>query len=451
MTVSNIVNTSTLLSTPRATFAGFGRAVILHTFTGPQQTALGASYLVVNGANWQDELTNIGVGSAETIWVALSVFFGQRLQVDQVTIISAAAKVSQVGDLVVSDTTDGDYTVTIDGDVFTFAASGNTAAQIADGLAALIDANSKYSCPSTATGTVTYTVVQAGLDMVVAVSSPNAGLAHTITTAAVGYVSDLVGYYTTVTPDFWAILETARNRAENVNVAKWANSVIEKVAFLHTSEANAQVTGSTDHLGAECKALNLDSVACFYHPSATDFSEFGLVGGQLPKTPGSLTWHMQEIAGAVGFVPTNRDALDVANYNWNESFVSVTGSPTASQEGKVANGNWIDEIRGRDAFDRDLRETKFARFKSLDKITYDEDGVDVLVGCLIDVVERWDGNGFLDASTLSFTTLAVADIPSDIRATRCYYGIDYDVKMQGAIHKLANPSGGAGITGRLYA
>lgn len=451
MTVFNIVNSSTTIQTPRATFAGFGRGVILHSFTGPQETAIGASYFVVNASNWKAKLTEYGVPDSDILWVALNVAFGQALKVDQLAVLVASTKVAQTGDLTVTENVDGVYSVTIDGTTFSHTAAAQTAAQIMDALAALIDADARFSCPATATGTISYAVDQAGLSHVVTPSSPNDLMTHTLTQAAVGYVSDLTAYTTTVTSDFWAILETNRNTAEQVNLAQWAQGEIEKVAFLMTHDANAEVSGESTNLGAQLKARNLSSAAAFYHPTTGDVSDFGLVFGQLPKTPGSLTWHMQDIAGVTGFVPSDRSALLEHRYNWNELFSAVSGSPTASQEGVVASGNWIDEIRGRDAFARDLRETKFLRFKSLDKVTYDEDGVDVLVGCLIDVVERWDGNGFLDADTLTFTTIAVADIPSDIRATRCYYGIDYDVKMTGAIHKLSNPSGGPGITGSLYA
>lgn len=451
MTVSNIVNSAVFLSVARSTFAGFGRPVILHTFTADQRTAIGANDFVVTGASWQPLLKSFGVTSSETIWVALSRMFGQALQIDQVYIISASDKVQQQGSATVGEAVDGTYKITIGADVFTHVASSDTDIAIAIALAALIDADPKYTSPVPVISTLTYDIDQAGISETVVGESPNNLLTTAITQAGNGYVEDLIQFNTDVTTDYWAILETARNAAENLKLVRYGDSQSEKMALVLTTETNALITGDADHLGAFAAALELESAAIFFDPTITNFPEFGLVGLQLPKTPGSTNWHMQKIAGEAGFVPSNRGALEDSRYNWNEKFESVTGSPSASQQGITPSGQFIDEIRGRDAFKRDLREAMFFLLLEADKIDFSDLGTDQFVAVLKAVVDRWDANGFLDADTLVVSTVAVADIPSATRDLRCLFGIEYNVQTRGAVNKIEDPSGGPGITGFLYA
>ena len=217
--------------------------------------------------------------------------------------------------------------------------------------------------------------------------------------------------------------------------AIWAQSQ-KKAAFFLEAAAAAQDPGDATDLASLAGALGHNRTAPFFDPTATNWPDFAAVGKQAPKTPGSTTWHMQALVGAPGFVPSNRQALEDKKYSWNELFAGVSGQPSALQNGQVASGQFIDTIRARDNFDQDLTESLFFLFLNSEKVPYTEDGVDLIETVIREVVKRWERNGFLVYSSLVITRVPVADISSSVRGTRCFDGISFTVRAQGAIHKI---------------
>ena len=257
----------------------------------------------------------------------------------------------------------------------------------------------------------------------------------------VGYVeaaetlSDALDAIEQERPDFYAVaLAGAIVPADQVLLATWIETR-RKVAGVRTADVTALDVTTTD-IGAVLDTANRNRTFAFYSSKAgTEFPEFAWFGRCLPTEPGSITWKFKTLSGvsAEALTATGRTNLRNKHYNY---FNSV-GGVDITEEGWMAGGAFIDEIRGVDWIHARMQEAIFSRLVNLPKVPYTDAGIDVIVNEMEAVLKRAIDQAILDGGRpFSVTRPKINDIPFNDRATRVLNGLKFNGYLAGAIHEV---------------
>ena len=213
-------------------------------------------------------------------------------------------------------------------------------------------------------------------------------------------------------------------------IADWVASN-DKIAFFQTSETAAYGSGSTD-IASELSAQKRSRSAAFYGQS-DEYIAAAAAGRVLPAPPGSIIWGYKGLSGitAERLSPTQFGRLDTKNYNYQKAF----GGQNVLFEGRMADRGFIDIIRDTDWLVSRIREAMIFQLVNVDKIPYNQDGVDIILNSLTSVLEQAVLNGVLnDGYTVSSASLS--DVPATDRAARKLPIISINATYSGAVQSV---------------
>lgn len=164
------------------------------------------------------------------------------------------------------------------------------------------------------------------------------------------------------------------------------------------------------------------------------FPEFAWMGGQLPKTPGSITWKFKTLIGITPDVLTSTAIGNVKGKNCNvyETIANIS----MAHEGVVSSGEFIDIIRGVDWIQARISERVFTLLANADKIPYTDPGVEMIKTEIQAVLEQAVDNNVLVENTITITAPKVADVSPTDKANRFLPDIKFGATLAGAIHKV---------------
>lgn len=439
MSLDTIANISISIQPPSITLAGFGTPLIAAVLTSDEGTAWTAEFgsavtTSVTAQNWRALMTTLGVTSTEQLYLSLLALFSQDEKPATVKIGRRATAVAQVSAVNIVAATDGTFTVTINGEAFTFLASSDTVGDIRDGLIADINAGAE---PVTAAivdaDTLSVTADEAGVPFTISVthSTTPASITTGTTTASVGLVND-IDDWETEDSDWYELLEGTRSSG----VIKAAAADIEsrtKIFQAQTDDANAQIAGSTD-LGSVLGALAYDRTGLWWHDDDAEHVDSAISGRMLPEDPGSATWANTVIRGVPGIVPTGESFLAAKNYNWNENFAAA--GFTMTRHGKMVSGQFIDLIIGRDWLQNLIQTRLVQALMDSPKIPYTDRGGQVIGAiiraCLVEAAQV----GLVVEDSIVVTIPAVSSQSTNDRTDRHFPNVTFSATLQGAIHSL---------------
>lgn len=443
MSLDRIANITINLRERPISLAGFGTPLLAAILTAPQDTAWDTEYgasvdvIEVDSGNWQAVLTTLGVTSSEDLWVALSDMFAQDEAPSLVLIGRRATAVAQVNAVNIIGTADGTFTVTINGNDYSFVAVAQTATQIRDGLIAAVNAGTD---PVTAgvvdADTLSLTADEAGVPFTLSVEhsvSTAANITTSVTTASVGLPEDIVTWRAE-TDQWYFLLETTRSSG-NIQAAGEVIETLRKLFIAQSDDANAQ-SASTADIGSVLgpTGLNLDRTAVIWHDNDDQFVDAALVGALAPTDPGSETWANVPLSSVTGIIPTSETNLADKNYTWLESFVAANFSMT--QGGAVASGQWIDLIRGRDWLHNLIQIRLVQALRDNPKLPYTDTGGEAIGAIIRGALEEAAAAGLVVASSIVVNVPLVASQSSTDRGNRHFPGVTFSATLQGAIHTL---------------
>lgn len=439
MPLADVANIVVRLGASPIGLESFAVPMIAAVLSGPQE-ALWGSDLVreVTAGTWQSLMTTLGVSSSEDLYVALRTMFGQELTPALVLLGLRDTAVAQVVTYTIpASPANGDWTITIDGEDFTFAASTSTQAQVRDGLIALIDAGAGTLVDAAvgSSSTLTVTALAPGRPFTSSTASPASAMTQATTTPSVGPAEDLVAWREE-RDDFYVVMETTHDE-DNVYafaLAIEANAT-PKMFMGQTNSAVAQTAGTTD-IGNVLRLLGLARTAVFWHDDLDDFVEAAAIGRLITLNPGSATWANKEVRLVGGIVPTSVANLTTKNYTWLELYPSKDVS--ATRRGRVADGTPIDLIIALD-FARDLLQTRIFNMElANDKIGYDEEGAAVIDGVMRGGLEELASDQYkiANASTIVLSVPTAASQSDEDRAERHYPNVNARFQATGAIETI---------------
>lgn len=248
----------------------------------------------------------------------------------------------------------------------------------------------------------------------------------------------------------YGLLATARNSADIVEIAKYAES---NNRLYITASGDVQIgsaTSNTDALSL-LKANNFMRTALMYDPVASSqWVDAAWMGKMFTQHPGAENWANQRLAGVISSNLDETVYHNVINKNGN-TFEAFDEGVSLTQNGITAGGEWIDIIRGRDWLNERIKSRCFSVMID-NRIMGNDDGLLIIGNQLSAALEEAVSIGFLDQPVInangqvspSFTITIPrnADRSANDRASRWAKGYEWEARLGGAFN-------GATIRGTL--
>lgn len=324
-----------------------------------------------------------------------------------------------------------EYAIEIDGVTYSFTSDSDAAAsEIVTGLAALINADTEARVTASGTATLVLTADVAGewFDLV----APASSFALEVDHADPGIEDDLAELLL-ADASWYAVLCPTPSTAEIKAIARWAESN-GRLALLDTPDTGVISSGDTD-VASALKASSYFRTSLWYHPRPGAFLASALAGACLPMEPGSETWAYKTLAGvpAVALTPTQEANALGKNVG---IYVTIAGV-NVTREGKVASGEWIDTVRGRDWLRARLQEGVFALLANARKVPFTDSGIARVETVVRGVLAEGVSVGMLSDDPAPIVSVPLASqVPKAQKAERRLPDVRWRAQFAGAIHAV---------------
>lgn len=374
-----------------------------------------------------------------------SFVVGKRLApVAQVTTITPTAVNLAVYtvSVVCRGKTYGPYTYTADGTA--------TAAEIVTGLIAQINADAAVLLKITPTGSTTLilTAVQPGDDFSVTIG---ANLAQAATTPNSGVAEDLTAIQGAGAA-WYGIMLTSRIVDDQQIADAWieASTDIPYIGVFQSSEAAAKSAAYnsgnifTDGM-SHAHGLAFKRSTFWYHATDSEYLDAALLGSLLPRLPGSATWALKQLVGVTvdTLTSTERSNLDTKAANY---FYPLTSQVNISWPGKMASGEWIDNIIAVDWLRANIAAAVANIMLSRPKVPFTDDGLQLLGSAVMAVLQQAEDAPYtmLAKSPKFAVSVPKASAFSGADKTArslANHPITFSAQFSGAIHSASPISG----------
>jgi hypothetical protein len=242
------------------------------------------------------------------------------------------------------------------------------------------------------------------------------------------------------------VIVDAQSGAQISDANTWvANEVVLHAA--HSVDFDVPTT-ATDDIASSLE--NFSALRTFLFWSRANHGSFpnaALLGRIFPLTVGSATYAFKQLIGIspdslgeteveilIG-TPQSPGGKRVTAYI--EAVPTGTNTGTAiTVGGQVPGGEWIDVIVGIDFIRARLQEVVINLLISSPKVPFTEAGIDSIVGLVRNVLNLVARAPYaiLDPASITVQGTALADVPEAERQARYYDGVNWDARVQGAIH-----------------
>ena len=421
MAIEDIVNVTISRNTTAVTRAGFGVPLIM----GLNRI----SNLTYEEYTDAASMITAGYKTTDAEYLAGLAIFSQAISPDKLAIGRRLVDVTTVGVAVVADNTD--YTVTVNGTDFTIDSGGGaTATSIITAIKGAIDGGSE---PVT-TGAVVADEITVTSDVSGArdsiTSTANVSLVHTALQSLTLDLAEIRGVN-----DLWYALVAHTHVSADIQELAAAIETAKKIYAYSSSDADLLTTATTS-VADVLMGLSYARTFGLYDPDAdTAFPEAAWLGVMLPKDPGSATWKFKTLVGqdADALTPTQLTNLTAKNMNNYQ----LVGGVNMTAEGVVAEGEYIDVIRGVDWLESRMEERIFGRLINADKIPYTNAGLGVIAAELNAQLQEGIDNDFLAADPAPVVTVPkVSEIATANKLARNLTGVTFTATLAGAIHAV---------------
>lgn len=443
MSIDNfaVVNIASATATP--TKVGFGTPLVLGYFTAWADRVRTYTNLTDMAT---DGITSTGVGAA-TYWTAAAIF-GQSPRVGSIKVGRRTNAFTQKVKLIPTSAVAGVVyrwsIAPLGGSAVTFTRTVPGASSIAAELAAmkaLIDA-AAFSGMSTALAdtntTLECTAGTAGTVFVYA--GKNVELEILESTTAPAAISTDLDACRVADDDWYGVAIDNSSKAENLIVAAWTQSQI-KVFGSSTGDTENGKVGVSGTLLKQLKAAGYTRTFTLANYNVLpSFGGAAWIGESFPYDPGTEagTYCAKTLDGITVDAPSTTAETETVAQNGN--VYTVTAGENVTRPGKVASGEFIDVIIGKDWLTARIKEAVFGVQIGVRKVPYTDGGVSMLKAAALGVLVRAQGSlvkpGFLDPEVPAVVTAPkVADVDPAQRAARIFPSLAFSSKIAGAIHQ----------------
>lgn len=337
------------------------------------------------------------------------------------------------------------YTVTINGIDYRYV-SGNLvqdANEIAQGLATEINAvpNLPYDASVNPDGTLLITAV--GIENLISIQvspnimSLNKSLAIDPLVASGTPASDLDAI-NNANSQWYALIATERDPAIVQAIAAWVETHIKLFGTASSDLTIINVEAGTDvtSIAAVLNQAGYIRTFVMYHQDADhDFPEAAWFGKVLPLEPGSETWKFKTLAG-VSYSNLTTSQSNTAHAKKANTYEFV-GGVGITEEGTVAQGEFIDIIRGIDWLTARIQEYVFSVLVNNPKVPYTDAGIAVIQSEVLRALKQGIANQLISDSPAPVVTVPLAaNVPTADKANRILRDVRFTATLAGAIHAV---------------
>jgi len=326
------------------------------------------------------------------------------------------------------------------GDIYTVVANvtGATDLLTTTALQNAITANTDVSSLLTMTKNTTALSITANGNATLSIKNLSNTLTDTYTTSETP--SDVLNAIEAEDGDFYFV--TADDHTETFVLAMAdAVEALEKIYFVSTYEQGslaAYVDGSSTDILGKLRNKGLFRTKGLFHQDAnTSFPELRYVCINAGFLAGTVSWSNLVIGIAASKAPNtglNLSSTQKGNLeDRNSAYIENLGS-NVLRNGRVASGESIDVIRGRDDLTYTMRQA-FVRLlitQSGTKLNYNDAGIVALEATCIGVLDRFVNRGFIEPNYL-VTFPRVDEVSDSDRSNRVYTMGAWQAELTGAI------------------
>lgn len=319
----------------------------------------------------------------------------------------------------------------------TFASDASpTDAEYASGMVTALNAvASKNYTAAGASSPITITATAAGDWFTIEPVDPTTQTV-TMTHVDPGVATDLAAIKL-ADPGFYMIYNMFNSAAMGTAIAAWAEAN-GRYFMADTCDMKTITTAVTNGEFADAmKTLAYTRTACQYHDYPSQMIGCALMAKCMTLLPGTESWEGKTLTGITpsALTDTHRANLIARYCNGYESVAGIG----ITFDGRSASGDFIDSIRGIDAFSDDAQKAIFTAKLNSSKIGMNDPGIAKVENELRGSLQRFtvdaDGIGLFNTGW-SITVPKASAISSTDRGTRTLNGIKAYAQLAGAAHRI---------------
>ena len=336
-----------------------------------------------------------------------------------------------------------DYTVTINGVAFTYTTLNEvqTNEDIAAALTEMIATQTAVpvSASDNLDGSFEITANVHGTGFVLSVSdrilSKQFGLIINPYVPSDTVVNDLNAVQL-IDDSWYAFALTDRTQATVFSAAGWAEGQIKLFGTASSDPNIINLAAGVDlsSIAAKCNQSGYVRTFVLYHQDAeNDFPECAWFGGVLPLDPGSETWKFKRLNSISYSNLTSTQSQNARNKKANTyEFIGGVG---ITREGTVAQGEFIDIVRGVDWLTSRIQEFVYSVLVNSTKVPYTDAGITAIESEVKRALQLGISNNFIaNDPPPTVTVPKAANVPPTDKTQRILRNVRFQATLSGAIH-----------------
>ena len=392
MSLDNKIQHDVQLGGPTITQAGFGTVLVLGAATFAER-------IKFFGPD-DDYETDSELSSA--LQDALSIAFQQEPKPQRVAIGRRDSDAAQSIEFTVDSVAAGDYTISIDGTDYTHtAAGGDTVAQVAAALQALVDADADVTATEDGVDTVTVTADTVGEGFGYESSAPDGASITEVEAQANVSVATELAAVAAADGDWFGICLETRDETDILRAGKWANAN-GRLFMGQMADADAGTSLDTD-IASQLTTLGYKLAAFSYYSDDSVRFDVGYLAGFLAHSfdETAPTACYNTVVGVPADVDDTTFQKNLEDKNANY-YSTLKGSPSTFP-GVTASGHDIEHVVTGEWTKARIDELIAQRFKEYAdggrRIQFNDLGFGVIEQAAYDVLQNAEGLGHYNDGT----------------------------------------------------
>lgn len=237
---------------------------------------------------------------------------------------------------------------------------------------------------------------------------------------------------------WYALIATTRDIATVKAIAAWTEARIKLFGTASSDPDIINVAAGTDTTSIAAFFNQLGYIRSFvmYHQDAAlNFPEAAWFGRVLPLEPGSESWKFKTLAGVSYSNLTTTQSNNALNKKANT--YEFIGGVNMTANGTVAQGEYIDTVRGIDWLTSRIQEFVFSVLVQNPKVPYTDAGITVIQSEVMRALALGVANDFLTNDPAPVVTVPkAADVSPADKAARILRDVRFTATLAGAIHAV---------------
>jgi len=231
--------------------------------------------------------------------------------------------------------------------------------------------------------------------------------------------------------EWYAVMYLGHVKADVLALAAWIET---QKKILGTSSQDVVVvgTGTTD-VAYALKAASYSRTWPMYSAEAdSKYPEAAWMGRMLPTGVGAATWKFKTLAG---ITVDNLSSTAITNSQGKNCNIYIPmGGVNIMAEGIMADGEYIDTIRGIDWLQLTMEANVYSLLVNSDKVPFTDKGIAVVENAVRQTLQEGVVNGLLAEFTVSVPK--VSEVSTLDKASRTLNNVVFTAVLAGAIHKV---------------